>query len=91
MCQNVNFIAAKQKLYNGIVNMFVEFEDKFPVVMTDKAISDQVIMPLTNAVWYLSGNMGTIQERAVHMPDVQGIPARYWIHVCMCLTPAHVV
>ncbi|XP_056012384.1 uncharacterized protein LOC125679681 [Ostrea edulis] len=51
---------AKQKLYNGIVNMFVEFEDKFPVVMTDKAISDQVIMPLTNAVWYLSGNMGTI-------------------------------
>ncbi|CAC5366711.1 unnamed protein product [Mytilus coruscus] len=59
---------AKQKLFNGIVDMF-------PVVMTDKAISDQVIMPLTNAVWYISGNMGTIQERAKHLPNVQGIPA----------------
>ena len=58
--QNVHFIAAKQKLYNGIVDMFVESEDKFPVVMTDKAISDQVIMPLTNAVWYLSGNMSSL-------------------------------
>lgn len=57
--------------------MFLASEDKFPVVMTDNVISDQVIMPLTNAVWYISGNMGTIQERSKHLPNVQGIPARY--------------
>lgn len=56
--------------------MFLASEDKFPVVMTDNVISDQVIMPLTNAVWYISGNMGTIQERSKHLPNVQGIPAR---------------
>lgn len=54
--------------------MFLASEDKFPVVMTDNVISDQVIMPLTNAVWYISGNMGTIQERSKHLPNVQGIP-----------------
>lgn len=59
--------------------MFLASEDKFPVVMTDNVISDQVILPLTNAVWYISGNMGTIQERSKHLPNVQGIPARYLI------------
>lgn len=64
---------------NWIVDMFLASEDKFPVVMTDSVISDQVIMPLTNAVWYISGTMGTIQERSKHLPNVQGIPARYLI------------
>ncbi|ESO94764.1 hypothetical protein LOTGIDRAFT_161013 [Lottia gigantea] len=68
---------AKQKLFNGIIDMFMESGDKFPVVLSDKAIGDQVIMPLTNGVWYLSGNMGTIQERAKHLPDVHVIPARF--------------
>lgn len=71
--------SAKHKLFNGIVDMFLASEDKFPVVMTDNVISDQVIMPLTNAVWYISGNMGTIQERSKHLPNVQGIPATYLI------------
>ena len=47
--------------------------------MTDKAISDQVMTQLTNAVWYISGNMGTTQERAKHVPNVQGISVRYYI------------
>lgn len=76
--KNICF-SAKHKLFNWIVDMFLASEDKFPVVMTDSVISDQVIMPLTNAVWYISGTMGTIQERSKHLPNVQGIPARYLI------------
>lgn len=29
---------------------------------------------LVNAVWYISGNLQTIQERGVHLPEIQKIP-----------------
>jgi hypothetical protein len=64
-------------LYNEIVENLKESGDKFPAVMTNKAIGDHIVAPITNAIWYLSGNMMTIQERSQHLTDVKAIPNRY--------------
>lgn len=50
--------------------------DKFPRVMSQEDVRNQMSI-LVNAVWYISGNMQTIQERGVHMPEIQKIPERY--------------
>lgn len=50
--------------------------DKFPGVMSQEDVRNQMSI-LVNAVWYISGNMQTIQERGVHMQEIQKIPERY--------------
>lgn len=50
--------------------------DKFPGVMSQEDVRNQMSI-LVNAVWYISGNMQTIQERGVHMPEIQKISERY--------------
>lgn len=68
--------SAKDELFNEIVQELVECGDKFPSQMTQHSISNQV-QTLVNAIWYVSGNMDTIEERAKHLPaDVKHIPER---------------
>lgn len=47
----------------------MEAGDKFPGVMSQKDIRNQLSI-LVNAVLYVGGNMQTIQERGVHMPEI---------------------
>lgn len=67
---------AKDELFNGIVKEMIECGDKFPGSMSQQSISEQVMM-LVNALWYISGNMSTIEERAAHLTSIKHIPERF--------------
>lgn len=54
----------------------MEVGDKFPGVMCQEDVNNQRSI-LVNVVWYVSGNMQTIQERGVYMPEIQKIPERF--------------
>lgn len=75
--QQIKFcFIAKDGLYNSLVQQMMAEGDKFPGVMSQEDVRNQMSI-LVNAVWYISGNMQTIQERGVHMPEIQKIPERY--------------
>ena len=71
------FFLAKDGLYNDVVTQLNERSDQFPKSMGGETISGYINM-LVGALWYISGNMGSIMERACHTPDVvKSIPERY--------------
>ncbi|KAL3875452.1 hypothetical protein ACJMK2_033399 [Sinanodonta woodiana] len=73
---NAERFTAKDELFNGIVKDMIECGDKFPGSMSHQIISEQVLV-LVNALWYISGNMSTIEERAAHLTRIKHIPERF--------------
>ena len=52
-----NVLQLKTNSTKSLVGQLNEAGDTFPVVISDKVIGEQIVMPLINAVWYISGNM----------------------------------
>lgn len=58
--------------------MFEECQAKFPTTYLNDEVK-RYTMILADALWYLNGHFGGLQEKESHIPDIVAIPERYEI------------